>query len=229
MKFPGDNAFRIVGAASSDKKMLKKIAKEPSISSQSHLKLASEMALCAPMKKTGLWYWQPNGDKLRRVLVKLWQEELAKQNFEFISTPVAFFKDGGERSLCQSHRDYFLRFGTPKIAEMTWIPNAHFDDPSSGLFSPKAFFGDRIHIFCPDEKLLEECISSLRFILKIPKILGFEFEIVLSVSSGALKKRRQKEQRFFQQALEKCGLAYTLEKEYRAGSWRASIFVLLIP
>lgn len=101
---------------------------------------------------------------------------------------------------------------------MTWIPNAHFDDPSSGLFSPKTFFGDRIHIFCSDEKLLEECISSLRFILKIPKILGFEFEIVLSVSSVVPQKTNAKGAALFKQVLEKCGLVYALEKEYREGS-----------
>jgi threonyl-tRNA synthetase len=207
--------FRIVGAASLDKKMLKKIAKQPSISSQSHLQLASEMALCAPMEETGLWYWRPKGDKLRQVLVKLWQEEVMKQNFELITTSMSFFKDRGERSFCQSHCEYFLRFGTSKIAEMAWIPNEHFNDPSLGLFSPKTFFGDRMHIFCSDEKLLEECISSLRFILKIPKILGFEFEIVLSVSSADPQKTNAKGVTLFKQVLKTCGLAYTLEKEYR--------------
>ncbi len=211
-------AFRIVGAASLDKEMLKEIAKLPPLSLQSHLKLASEMALCEPMKETGLWYWRPNGDKLRQALVQLWQKELVKQNFELISSPAPFIEDGGEGSLSQSHREYFFRFGTPKIAEMAWISNEDFNDLSLGLFSPQAFFGDRAHIFCSDEKLLEECISSLRFILKIPKILGFEFEIVLSVSSVGAQKAKAKGSVIFRQVLEKIGLDYTVEKEYRAGT-----------
>ncbi len=211
-------AFRIVGAASLDKERLKEIAKLPPVSLQCHWKLSSEMALCEPMEETGMWYWRPNGDKLRQILIKFWQEELMKQKFELISSPTPFIEDGGEKSLRHSHREYFFRFGILKIAEMAWILNEDFRDPSLGLFSPKAFFGDRAHLFCSTEKLLEECISSLRFILKIPKILGFEFEIVLSVSSVSAQKVKAKGVAIFQQALEEAGLDYTLEKEYRAGT-----------
>jgi threonyl-tRNA synthetase len=217
-KISQSQAFRIIGAASLDKEILKQISKLPPISTRSHFKLASEMALCEPMEETGLWSWRPKGDSLRQRLVQLWQNEMVKQNFELISSPAPFVAGGGEESLRQNHREYFFRFGTPKIAEMAWISNEDFNDPSLGLLSPKAFFGDRAHIFCSDEKLLEECISSLRFILKIPKILGFEFEIVLSVSSVGAQKAKAKRSAIFRQALEKAGFNYSMEKEYRAGT-----------
>jgi threonyl-tRNA synthetase len=210
-----NRAFRVVGAVSRDKEVLKKIAKQSPLSSQSHVKLASEMALCEPMKETGLWYWRQKGERIRQALVQFWQEECVKQNFEIISAPTSFIKNGGERSLSQSHSEYFFRFGTSKISEMTWILNEDFNDPSLGLFSPKVFFGDRAHIFCSEEKLLEESISSLRFILKIPKILGFEFEIVLSISSVSAQKAKAKGSAVFRQALEKAGCDYTVERECR--------------
>ena len=86
-------------------------------------------------------------------------------------------------------------------------------DPALGLFSPQACFADRAYLFCPDEKLLEECISSLQFILKIPKILGFEYDIVLSVSGQGTKKERSKGVSLFQQALETVGVSYTIVRE----------------
>jgi threonyl-tRNA synthetase len=211
-------AFRIVGSASLDKEKLKEIAKQQPISLQSHLKLAPEMTLCEPMEELGMWYWRARGEQVRQQLLNLWRNKFEKENFELISSPTSFIKEGGEESIRQSHREYFSRFGSPKIAEMALILNEDFDDPSFGLLSPKAFFGDRAHLFCSEEKLLEECISSLPFILKIPKILGFEFEIVLSVSSEGTQKAKARGSALFRQVLEKTDHLYTIEKEYRTGT-----------
>lgn len=208
------NPIRIVGSAFSDKEKLKEIAKQPVISSQSHLKLMHEMALCGPMEERGMWIWRPKGEQLRQQLLHLWRDTFRKENFELISSPTSFMSNAKIR---QNHREYFSRFGSPKIAEMAWISNEDFHDSSEGLLSPKAFFGDCAHIFCPEEKLLEECISSLPFILKIPKILGFEFEIVLSVSSEGSRKAKTIGSTLFRQVLEKADLNYTIEKEYRTG------------
>ena len=199
----GERAIRVAGSASLDKETLKAVSRLPLPSSQSHLKLASEMALCEPMN--GSWVWRPNGEFLRHQLIELWRREIVKQNFNIISSP-------SEGEILANHLFYFSRFGTSKIAEFTSISNEEFCDPSLGLLSPKVFFGDRAHLFCDEEKLLEESISSLRFILKIPKILGFEFEIVLSVSSAGAQRVS-----VFQQALESEGVRYTFEKEVRPG------------
>jgi threonyl-tRNA synthetase len=211
-------AIRIVGAVASSKEILKELARQSSISSQSHLTHVREMALSAPMEEEGMWFWRPKGDQLRQQLIQWLRTEYGKQNFDFISTPVSLIEEAGERNILRGHREYFLRFGTSKIVEMAWILNVDYRDPSDGLFSPKAFFCDRANLFCSDEKLLEECISSLRFILKIPKILGFEFEIVLSVSSEGSQKAKAKGSALFRQVLESVGFEYTIEKEYRIGT-----------
>jgi threonyl-tRNA synthetase len=209
-------AIRIVGSASLEKESLKEKIRQPAISSLSHLKLAAEMSLCEPMEESGMWYWRPKGEQLRQQFIGLWRNEFVREDFNLISSPISLIENGREGSIRQSHREYFFRCGASKIAEMAWISNEDFHDSSLGLLSPKAFFGDRIHIFCSDEKFLEECISSLHFILKIPKILGFEFEIVLSISSAGAQKAKAKRLAIFQQVLEKTGFDYTLEKEYRA-------------
>ena len=220
-------AIRIVGCTASDKEKLKEIAKQPAISLQSHLILAQEMGLCAPMSEAGMWYWRPKGELFRQQLLSLWKDKCIRENFELIASPTPFIQEGGEGSILQSHQEYFSRFGATKIAEMAFILNEDFTDLSHGLLSPKAFIGDRAHIFCSEEKLLEESISSLPFILKIPKILGFEFEIVLSVSSEGAQKAKAKGSALFRQVLERTDLKYTIEKQYRTGTL-ASIDVRLI-
>ncbi len=204
-----NKAIRIIGAAATDKETLKTIAKQPFPASRSHQKLASETALFCPSEEEGLWIWQPKGEQVKHQLLNVWREEMTKQNFSFISCPVP--------ATLHAHKNYFERFGTPKLAEWAWIFNEEFNDPNDGLLSPKAFFSDRAHIFSTEEKLLEDSISSLRFILKIPKILGFEFEIVLSVSNGGAQKKKAKKSAILRLALEEEGLDYSVENQCRFG------------
>lgn len=219
--------IRIVGAAAHDKNILKAIAKRPAHSSLSHLSLAREMGLLEPMEEDGLWFWRPKGVALRQQLIEWWQQGHVRQNFSLISTPASLIGEGGEDSIRRSHREYFLRCGDSKVAETSWISSGEIGDPTLGLFSTTAFYADRAHLFCSEEKLLQESISSLHFILKIPKILGFEFEIVLSVSSEGAQKARSKGMSLFQQTLEQAGVDYTVEKDYRIGTL-ASIDVRLV-
>ena len=210
--------IRIVGAAAMEKDLLKSLAKKTSHSSLSHLNLAREMGLLEPMAEEGLWFWRPRGEVLREQLLAWWRQEHKKQNFSLISSPTPWIGEGGEESVRKSHREYFLKCASPKVAEATWLLSAEEKDPTLGLFSTAAYFADRAHLFCSEEKVLQECISSLHFILKIPKILGFEFQIVLSVSSLGAQKARSRGMSLFQQALEKVGIDYTIEKDYRVGT-----------
>jgi threonyl-tRNA synthetase len=213
----GKKVIRIVGAATLEKDVLKAISKELPLSSRSHLTLSQEMEMLKPLSEEGFWLWLPKGEALRQSLIRLWEEEHIKQNFHFVSSPAAFIGDGGEGSVTWAHREYFFCSSAKRIAEIALLSSPHNSDPSLGLLSPKAYFVDRAHLFCPDEKLLEECISSLHFICKIPKILGFEFEIVLSVSSEGSQRARSKGLTLFRQALDRTGIAYTVEKDYRVG------------
>jgi threonyl-tRNA synthetase len=165
----------------------------------------------------GLWLWRSQGESLRRRLMEIWEEEHAREKFSVVSSPVAFIGEGGVESITQAHKEYFFRCGVAKIAEVALVSSSNYSDPALGLFSPKAYFADRSHLFCPDDKLLEECISSLHFIRKIPKILGFEFEIVLSILGEGTQKAKSRGAALFREALEKAGIAYTVEKNSRSG------------
>ncbi len=211
----GKKIIRIVGTSSSEKDVIKAIAKEPPVSSRSHLILSKEMEMFEPLPEEGLFVWRPKGEVLRRQLIRLWEE--LHSNFNFISTPSAFIGDGGEEGITLAHKEYFFQYGEPKLAEIALVSAPQEESLSPGLLAPKAFFADRAHLFCPDEKLLEECISSLQFILKIPKILDFEFEIVLSVSSAGTQKARSRGVALFRQVLEEANVSYTVEKNYRTG------------
>ncbi len=213
---PGPVKIRIVGAAAPEKDVLKKIAKQPPVSSRFHQTLSEEMQLLASLEE-GLWTWRPRGEVIRQQLIALLKKECDKENFEWIATPAAFLEEGRGEPLTRAHREYAFRFGAARVAEVALIENLDSYTNSLGFLSPRVCFADRAHIFCPDEKLLEESISSLQFIRKIPKILGFEFEIVLSISGEGSQKARAKATALFKEALEKTGVPYTVEKSYRAG------------
>lgn len=208
---------RIVGAAAVEKDLLKSLSKRPSTFSRSHLVLAPELEMLEPLEEDGLWLWRQKGVSLFKQLAHLWEEEHRKQNFERIISPAALVEPGGEGKVTDLHREYFLRNKSPKVAEIALVSNLNYSDPLLGLFSPKAYFADLAHLFCPAEKLLEECISSLQFIRKIPKILGFEFEIVLSISSEGTHKARSRAVALLREALEREGVAYTTQNHFRRG------------
>jgi threonyl-tRNA synthetase len=214
---PQEKIIRIVGAAASEKDLLKKIAKQESSSSRSHEILAKQLGMFEPLEE-GLWLWKQKGEALREQLVELWKKEHRKQNFELIASPAFLLGNGQEGSLTDAHLGYFLRGGSKKTAEIALVSNKDYSDPLHGLFSPKAHFIDLAHLFFPDEKLLEECISSLQFICQIPKILGFEFEVILSLSGKGVQKTRPRAAQIFSEALEKTGIAYTVQNQWRPGT-----------
>jgi len=209
-------SVRIVGAAALDKDKLKQIAKEPSVGSRSHQKVASEMALFCAAEEEGQWVWRPKGERLRHLLLELWRNEMSGQNFNLICSSMPHNGNGNGDELLLA---YAKRFQASKVAESSWFSNDEYADSNDGLLSPKSYFDDRALLFCTEEKLLEECISSLRFILKIPKILGFEFEIVLLVSSEGAHKTKAKKAAILRQALEEAGLNYSVEKQTRPGKY----------
>jgi threonyl-tRNA synthetase len=210
----GGQTTRIVGIASRDKQTVKSAIKQLSFSSRSHLTAAIDAELFAPLSEEGFWMWRSKGLTLFNLLDSWWRAEHVKQNFSLVRTPVALMEEG----ITQAHLECYLLTGASKIAEVALLANPDAGDLSLGLFAPRAGFADQAHLFCPEEKLLEETISSLQFILKIPKILGFEFEIVLSVSSAGTNKSRARAVSIFRDALEKSALGYSVEKDERVGT-----------
>ncbi len=213
----GQKITRIVGAATLEKHVLKEIAKQPKPSSRSHLKQISESCLLMPLSEAGVWMWCPRGEALRQGMIAFWREEHLKENFSFVSSPVSLIEGGHEENLTEAHKECFFWQVTPRLAEISLVSSSEIPSLALGLLSSKAYFADRAHLFCPDEKLLEECISSLRFILKIPKIFQFEYEIVLCVSRLGTQKARAKAVALLRQALESLDISYSVEKEDRIG------------
>lgn len=212
----GGRTVRIIGAAAETKEALKQIARQKQVSSRSHVELALENGMFAPLDNEGHWIWGPRGEDLRQRMMQWWKELHVRQNFKCIATPAALIEGGGKGNLTALHRDWFFRFGTPRVAEIALVATLSQSDPWCGLLSPKACFVDRAHLFFSEEKLGEECISSLRFILEIPKILGFEYDIVLSVSSEG-SRARTRVISLFRKALECAGVDYAVGKDGETG------------
>ncbi len=211
-----EGCIRIVGAASSDKQKVKEFFKLPKISSRMQTKLLE------PLGEEGFWIWTPQGEVVRRAFVHWWEGKMQEQHFALISTPAAFLGDGDEAAWMKVHLAQSKEKKTAELALM-----ASSDEPSfeGGFLSPKVFFADRSYQICDEEKLLQECISSLHFILQLPKILNFEFELVLVVSSGGPKKGKEARVALVRKALEASTLQWKEEKREAFGNFEGMIRV----
>lgn len=205
----GRKIMRIVGCASTDKDSLKQLAKQTPPSERSHLNLGPQAGLFEPMGEEGMWRWLPRGEKLRNQLIQWWREQHISQNFNILSSPVSTIEE-----LRKSHAECH---SLKKIAEIAWVTTEEEGDLFDGIFSSQAYTADFAHFFFLEEKLLQECISSLQFIIQIPKIFNFEFDIVLSISSEGNQKTRAKRVALFREALDKQGLKYSVEKSEKRG------------
>lgn len=210
-----ETVVRIVGAASCDKSVVKELFKQIPYSSRSHPMLAAQASLLAPLQDAGSWIWRPRGEQVRRALMQWWMEDLEDQTISLVSMPRVAGEEGGERALIQAHLEYFIRFQEPRVAQIALISNEAISRVEEGFFSPTVCFVDRAYLFCSDQHFLEECISSLHFILQIPKILGFEFEVVLSVSMEASKNLRSQSVSLWEKAFEKVGVSWSTEQTMR--------------
>jgi threonyl-tRNA synthetase len=202
-----NEVVRIVGSAG-DKAVVKDLFKQIPYSSKSHSLIALKSELLAPMQE-GSWIWRPRGEQIRRILIRWWEGECKNQNIPLVSLPVV----EDERVLIQTHLDYFLRFGSSRVAQIAQIRNENSSEGKEGFFTPDVCFADRTYLFCSDQDFLKECISSLHFILQIPKILGFEFEVVLSVSMEASKNLRSQSISLWEKAFEEMGIRVSRKQE----------------
>ncbi len=175
-----------------------------------HKQLGEDLKLFAPLEDPGYWAFLPKGEAVREVLVKYWKEASVKQNFQFVTTPRKL-SDDPSKEILETHLGLFKE---GRFAEITYVNDeeAGFE----GMLNPKGYFYDQEHIFCSEEDLLKETISSLQFILKIFKITGFEYSMVLCPhgvgrlgSSPLWKKRVQ----LFKKALETSSLSYVIDVE----------------
>ncbi|MBY0529106.1 MAG: hypothetical protein K2P51_02840 [Rhabdochlamydiaceae bacterium] len=218
---------RIIGVLSPEKDTLKESIKNAPLYSQaSHQALCEryQIAAASPCLGEGLWSWLPAGEKLRQAWIDWWKRSHVQQNFQLMTTPsclvpVEGFDPGLAMTL--SHAESFFNTGNKRLAEVSYVYQGQKMPTNEGLLDVAGGMTDRAHIFCPEGELLNECISSLHFIAKIPKILCFEFQIVLYTVKGA------KGLRLLQQALNESGLDYTTQVSLQLEEGESRISVCL--
>lgn len=217
-----DPLVRIVGVLEEDKQALKKAVKEaPCFAKSDHLNLVQDLGLFMPLEDVGegLWAWLPKAEAVKEALVSWWHKEHRKQNFQLMTTPAFLSGDeSGEPGfdLFLAHRAFWLKgniskLAVCKIAEISYLSSFADKQLKNGLFESIGWISDRAHLFVNDEELFQECISSLQFIAKIPKILGFEFQIILYTGNVGTQKKgssREKGYRLLQDVLMEAGLEY---------------------
>lgn len=217
---------RLVGAVSEDKKILKALVKGEKPSQRDHRKILNTLGWLHLVNEQGLWMWLPQGEKVKQRLISWWEKEHLAQGFSRISSPALFLEGGVEEGLLKCHRECFAVTSQNKTAELCQVPSSEDSDVLEGLFLTGSSFTDRAYVHCLQEKLLEEVTSSLQFILKIPKILSFEFELSLSVSDVEDKKGRQEAVALFKAVLKKLGFPFSVGKIHERGVY-ARIDVLI--
>jgi threonyl-tRNA synthetase len=184
-----DSKLRVYGTAFFDKKELKdflKKAKDWTLSS--HVTLGEKLGLFE--ESEGEWLWLPEGYKALSLLKNCLESEIRSQGFSSVSSTL-LSEDSAWNAFSERHAIIFEKQKTTKVfkvSESTTFCSLDDKDPSLGLLDPHVFQGIRSHVFCSKKDLFHELISSLHFMTKIFKILGFTFDPVLfEVRKGKFK------------------------------------------
>jgi len=150
------------------------------------------------------WFWRPKGAVLREILLNFWRQEFRQQGFALVATPRLLNEDFAVKSgdfngehecsavvvngthyvfnqgLASAHAALFgselhsYRNLPVRYAECAQVMPLKNGGRLWGLHASEIIETDAAHLFCSPEQLETELISSLQFIDKIIKILGFE-------------------------------------------------------
>ncbi|HSX03223.1 MAG TPA: hypothetical protein VLG76_00670 [Rhabdochlamydiaceae bacterium] len=151
-----------------------------------HIELGTQMDLFSSYQEK-FWRWHPKGERIKQIFLNLWRKWHQEEGFHFLSTP----HPSSALELTQAHLDFTLKrpsISFPyKIAEMN-----HFTEEGAkayeGLLASKEYSADVAHIFCDEETLLQNTISSLQFMRKFSKLFPFEVKWALAPSQAKKKK-----------------------------------------
>jgi len=187
----GRDIVRIWGAACADRQSLKKFLKEEGrLVSRLHPQIGTQLDLFSALTvNEGLWVWHPRGEALWNDLSRFLRQRLIEEKFSFIKmpSPVSLSLSNGEEFHSFRERELAGRASLiagssfSKMSEEVYFYDSRLQDFSCGLLKTRESAFDIQYIFCSASQLLDESISSLLFIIKILKILSFEFKLVLSV------------------------------------------------
>jgi len=194
---------RLIGVWTEDKEELKKRVKA-SEGVSFHEAIAQRLSL-ACLISSGL-LWRENGVAYRAALTSFLKEGLAQRKISTLSCSPCIGLDGGEKGVVKFYLETLANLPEKRVKAFFFLNE---EGEQEGFLSPRISTCDRSAILCSGEDFFEEMISSLQFILQIPKILHFEYELVITVSSSAPKKVRS-------EALAACEKTLGMTRE----SWR---------
>jgi threonyl-tRNA synthetase len=231
---------RLSGTAFPDNYSLKRFLKQYEKAKKSdHAKIGEEMKLFKLIHETKSFMWLPKGSLLCHLLSRKPRQEMEMTGFIPISQPPLLLEDlsgntqelsleiDGEQYAIPPHPDLVAGMIFQASAGLTelQLPMRYYTNaaiintsPASrlhGLFSPRADTMDLEYIFCTQEQLSKELISSLQFIEKCIKIFGFEYRWHLNtkLEAGINKRLWNSNAELLEAALKTCSLDYTLDKQ----------------
>ena len=245
---PNLSLTRIQGTVFPDQTSLKQFLKMSEAAKlRDHRKIGKEMGLFTAFDDTcpGCWSWYPKGTIIRELLLDWWRHEHQQQKYQQVSTPnllmphvldnihppfLCFEPEGQSYDLSPTKAPLHAMIFKSKLHPYKELPIRYCEhgqvyDHSKekhlwGLLRSRVFTTDSASIFCTQEQVLNELISSLQFIDKTFKIFEFETHWHLIAqnqnSLGISKKRWEESQNSLVKALKMCGFNYTLEDEGQA-------------
>ena len=158
------------------------------------------------------WLWSPKGAQICEKLFQWWSKEQIEQGFQIVSTPSLVSKDLLKKAGLSEQAAFSPSFTIEEIdyaiAPSFSLPHALLFASKSrisaeipikfaecgkkylsikhsqlfGMLQTRECTTDMAHLFCSEEKVVEQLISSLRFIKKIIRMFDFEAKCYLCVS-----------------------------------------------
>lgn len=239
---PNLSLTRIQGTAFPDNVSLKDFLKKSETAKErDHRRLGKEMHLFTNFEENcpGCWSWLPKGALIRDILMDWWRKEHREQKFQAISTsnllkPSKLDSSGPFLNFLPESPQYQLSSTKASMHSLVFKTSLHsyrelpiryceydtfYEQEKEahlwGMLRARAFTADNSFIFCTPDQVLDELISSLQFITRTFKILGFEASwhlISKNQSSGKFSREWAASQESLIKALGQCGLDYTLER-----------------
>ncbi len=240
--FDNTKVMAISGTAAENKQSLKKQIKKHEDARRNHpLRLGSDMNLFSFDSKLGsdVLFWHPKGVFLRDALIRFWQEDSKRQQFQFVITPSAIPSEISytyktldsplcsiETSECLAIQDknsllaYYLARHSYSCDEFPvrlaeWSSkmeiSSWWNEPAAPRFQSTGYR----QIYCLEKQMQQEIISSLQFFDKIITMLGFRGQWVILVPKGKFSAKNlfdgNQSLKHLKEALFSCGHFFTEE------------------
>ncbi|MCB1112844.1 MAG: hypothetical protein KDK72_09350 [Chlamydiia bacterium] len=210
--YDGRSAIRIRGVVASDRKLLKNYLKMiGALSEFDHRKLLSLQGLAEFLSDGVTYAWVDQGVKLLEILHHFAARDIEKQKFRVVAASL-HQRDGFH----ELHRNLYKKFGNLPLPVKFWqygVVSAREERGKlEGLFASQSCFIDQQTLFCGKEGVLEAVISSLQFIFKTVKILGFESQWHLCIPKQYKENKAASAIKTLTQAFDDLDIEYIVDE-----------------